>query len=148
MTWAPGAQAAFDDPVAAVLRPQLHIHDMCTWLSECDGVDLLDSLQLLNGNLGNQQRTVADFRGRRHAPELAGAQNIAGIGKCGGDADGAGLLVHLAIDEDDVPPVWVRLAIGQRKRERQIRSATRAGRLPTALRDATSARYSLSLMEK
>ena len=49
--------------------------------------------------------------------ELAGAENVAGIGECGRDADGAGLCVHLAIDKLDAALQRVDLAVGKGQRQ-------------------------------
>ena len=65
-------------------------------------IDLLQSLQFLHRHLWNEQGIVAQLRLASHAAELAGAENVVGIGECGSDADGAGLRVHLAIDKLDV----------------------------------------------
>ena len=52
-----------------------------------------------------------------HAAELAGTQNVAGIWEGGGDADGAGLRVHLAIDEGDAAFQGIGFAVGEGQRE-------------------------------
>ena len=92
---------------------------LATWtlLSAPDDVDLLQALQLLHRDLRDKQGIVAHFVSRLDAAELAGAQNVAGIGEHGRDADGAGLRVHLAIDEHDVALVGIDLAVGERQRE-------------------------------
>ena len=81
-------------------------------------VDLMHALQLLHRNLGNQQSIVAQLRLAPDTAELAGAKDVSGIGERGSDADGAGLCVHLAIDESDVPLHRVDLAVGECQGER------------------------------
>jgi len=47
-----------------------------------------------------------------HAPELARAEDVAGVGKRSHDADGSGLRIHLAVRENHLPFVRVDGAIG------------------------------------
>ena len=56
----------------------------------------------------------------RHPAELARTQHISGIGKGSCDANGAGLLVHLAVDEDDAARMRQDGTVGERQSERKF----------------------------
>ena len=89
-------------------------------LSGADHIDLLDALQFLTAICGTRMAPWRISVSARDAAELAGTQNVAGIRECGGDADRAGLLIHLAVDEDDVALVRIMLAIGKSQGEGHV----------------------------
>src|ERR1700692_3588151 len=66
-------------------------------------INLVQALELLHGDLWDEQRAMANFGIGLDATELTGTEDVARVGKRGGDADRTGLRVHLAIDEGDVP---------------------------------------------
>src|SRR5207249_8261674 len=63
--------------------------------------DLIAALQLRDCALRYNQCVLLDSDGCANSTVPAGAQNISGVGKKSGDADGAGALVHLPIREGD-----------------------------------------------
>ena len=114
-----GLEAGVDHPVLTMLRAERDVGDVDLVVVAGD-VDLLDALQFLHGGLRDEHRVVEDCGLRAHAAELAGTKNVAGVGEGRGDANGAGLLVHLAVDEDDVAGVREDGAVGERERERKV----------------------------
>jgi hypothetical protein len=78
-----------------------------------DGDDLVHTLKFGDCSLGNDDGVMQDRGVGGDAAELAGAQQIAGVGEAGGDTDGTGLGADGAVYEDDVPGLWVDLAVGE-----------------------------------
>ena len=109
----PGSQSAGDNPVVADLRAKLNIDDMYLFV-RVHGVDLLDALQLLHGDLRDEKRIVLHLGTGGDSAELARAEARYRDLEMRRDADGAGLLVHLAIDEIDMPGVRKDSAVGKR----------------------------------
>src|SRR3984885_3548535 len=89
----PGSNPSFHQPVGADLWPKFYGGEMGFIVSARD-IDLLQSLQFLHCNLRNEQGIVAQLRLAAHTAVLAGAENVVGIWKHGGDTDGARLCVH------------------------------------------------------
>ena len=114
-----GLKTGVDDPVLAVLRAERDVGDVDLVVVAGD-VNLLDALQLLHGGLRNEDRVIEDRGLRAHAAKLAGTKDIAGVGKGRSDANGAGLLVHLTVDEDDAAGVREDRAVGERESEREV----------------------------
>ena len=110
------SKAAFYQPVVADLGPEFDRGEMGFIVAARD-IDLLQTLQFLHRNLRDEQGIVTQLRLASDTAELAGAENVVGIGEHGSDADGAGLCVHLAIDELDVTLQGIDLAVGQCQRE-------------------------------
>ena len=142
-----GLEAGVDDPVLAVLRAEFDVGDVNLVVIACD-VDLLNALHLLHGGLRDEDCVVDDRGLGAHAGELAGTKDVAGIGEGRGDANGAGLLVHLAVDEDDAASVREDGAVGERERERKFRRSVQEIAVAWFRSCLMSARYSESLMEK
>src|ERR1700733_16266413 len=97
-TLSPRRAAGLRNPAGADLRAQVHRLHMRLAVGPGD-VNLVQPLKLKHRHLRNEQCTVAKLGLSLDAPELAGPQHIARVGKGSRDTDGAGLRVHLAIDE-------------------------------------------------
>src|SRR5579864_7141038 len=115
-----GMQAGSDDPVLTMLRAERHVDDVHL-VAGADGVDLFEALKVLHGGLRNENGVAEDRGLSAHAAELPGTKDVAGVGEGRGDADGAGLLVHLAVDKDDAAGVREDGTVGERESERKVR---------------------------
>ena len=75
-----GLDAAFDDPVVAVLRAELHIRHVNV-IVRADDVHLLDALQSCTATCGTRMAPRRISVGAADAAELARAQEVPGLGK-------------------------------------------------------------------
>src|SRR4029453_2601542 len=78
-----------------------------------DDANLVASLQLADGPLGNENGALAGVHSNAHLGVLARTQDVARVGKYPGDLDRAGLHVHLAADEDGFAAVRKRGSVGE-----------------------------------
>src|ERR1700676_3239128 len=74
-------------------------------------INLLQPLELRNGDLRDQQGVVANFGFCLDTAELPRSQEVFGIGESGSYSNGAGLVIHLAVHESDLTLLWKVLAI-------------------------------------
>src|SRR6202044_3197032 len=75
--------------------------------------DLVGSLQFGHGTLWNQERAIANLCYGAYFAVLPWPQNVPGIRKCAGDPDCSGLLIDLAIGEQNPAVLAVRGAVGK-----------------------------------
>jgi hypothetical protein len=97
-----GPYTAFDQPVGADLGAELNCGHVSLTVGTGD-INLVQALELLHGDLRDKEGAMANFGICLDAAELTGTEDVARVGKLGGDADRTGFRVHLAIDEGDVP---------------------------------------------
>ena len=101
-----------DDPLGADAFADSHRPDLYLVLRRDDG-DLVAALQFAHSALGNQQGALTDRDGGADLRVLARAHHVPRVGKQRGDADRAGLHIHLPVREEEPPLVGIDLAVAE-----------------------------------
>ena len=107
-----GREAAENDDVRARFRAKSDVDDV-DGVVRSDGINLFLALEVGDCGLRNKDDVVCDFRIGGDAAELSGAKNVTRVGEGGSDADCSGLLIHLAINEDDAAFVRKGAAVAE-----------------------------------
>src|ERR1700733_5272034 len=112
-----GFQSFLNDPHGAEAFADFHRLNADFVLAVEEGY-LIAALKFCNRTLRDQEGILLDSRLRTHFAVSAGAQNIPRVWKQPRDPDRAGALIHFAIREVDLPPLWIGRTVSQDQRER------------------------------
>jgi len=106
-----GADAAFDNPHRTYTLANFYGQE--GHLVAFHHGYLIGSLELGNSPLRHQQSAYSGFARRAHASELAGAQDIVGIGKSAYQLNAAGRDIHLPIRQKQSAFLRIERSVSQ-----------------------------------